>query len=82
MVHKYINSLFDMDKNISKIVKIGFIFSMMVCIIATTIFYFYHINVLAYIYHDISLSLFQTGIIYAIGFFVCGIATNRIMMNS
>ena len=81
MVHKYIDSLFDMDKRIIKIVKIGFIFSIILCFIATTIFYFYHINALTYIYHDISLILFQTGIIFAIGFFVCGFATNRIMMN-
>ena len=78
MIHKYINSLFDMDKKIIKIVEFGFILSMLICIIATTIFYFYNINILSYIYHDISLILFQTGIIFAIGFFVCGFATNKI----
>lgn len=78
MVHKFINNLFEIDKSISELIKKGLIFSMVVCIIALFIFYFYHINFLNYIYHDISLVLLRTGITFAIGFFVCGVATNKI----
>ena len=78
MVHKFINNIFEIDESISKIIQKGMIFSMIVCIIALFIFYFYHISLLNYIYHDISLVLLRTGITFVIGFFVCGIATNKI----
>ncbi len=78
MIHNFINELFDIDDAICIIIKKGFIFSLLICIIALLIFYYYNIYFLNYIYHDISFILFRTGIIFAIGFFICGVATNKI----
>ena len=81
MIHKFIDDLFNIDKSISSLVKKGFVFSILICITALLIFYFYHINSLKYIYHDISLTLLKTGITFAISFFICGVATNRILKD-
>lgn len=81
MIHKFIDNIFEMEKPISKLVKQGLIFSMFVCMIAVTMFYFYNELLLDYIYHEISFSLLKTGITFAISFFICGIATNTILKN-
>lgn len=81
MIHKFIDSIFEMEKPIVKLVKQGLVFSMFVCIIAVIVFYFYNTLSLDYIYHEISFSLLRTGITFAISFFICGIATNTILNN-
>lgn len=78
MIHKFIDNLFCMDKSISRVVKFGFIFSMIICIASVILFYFYNSLSLNYIYHELSLGLFKTGIMFGISFFICGIATNTI----
>ena len=79
MIHKFIDNLFEMDKPISRVVKYGLIFSMIVCIAAVIMFYFYNTLSLGYIYHEISFGLFKSGIMFGISFFICGIATNTII---
>lgn len=81
MVHKFINTLFDIDNSICSIIIKGLIFSIIICISSLLVYYFYHIGILNYIYHDISLILLRTGITFAIGFFVCGVATNTIVKD-
>ena len=81
MIHKFIDNIFKMDKSISKLVKKGLIFSMIVCIFAVTIFYLYNEYSLDYIYHEASFSLLRAGITFAISFFICGVATNTIRGN-
>ena len=78
MIHKFIDNIFEMEKSISKLVKQGLIFSMLVCLSAVTMFFVQRNASLSYIFHDASLSLLRTGITFAISFIVCGIATNSI----
>lgn len=78
MVHKFIDNLFEIEGPISQVIKHGFIFSLIVCLISGVLFYFYTHYHLNYIYHEISLILFKSGITFAISFFICGIATNKI----
>ena len=77
MIHKF-NTIFEMEKPISKLVKQGLIFSMAICLLAVATFYFYNELSLNYIYHEISFTLLKTGITFAISFFICGVATNKI----
>lgn len=78
MIHKFIDNIFEMEKPISKLVKQGLIFSMLVCLSAVMMFFIQRDINLPYIFHDASLILLRTGITFAISFIVCGIATNTI----
>lgn len=78
MVHKFIDNLFELESPIGKVVKYGFIFSLFFCLVGGILFYFYSKFNLNYIYHEISLILFKSGITFAVSFFICGIATNKI----
>lgn len=81
MIHKFIDNLFKMEKSISHLVRNGLIFSMLICISSVIIFYFYNTLNLNYIYHEVSLGLFKSGIMFGVSFFICGIATNGIKNN-
>ena len=78
MVHKFIDNLFELEGPIGQVVKYGFIFSLFFCLVSGILLYFYSKFNLNYIYHEISLILFKSGITFAISFFICGIATNKI----
>lgn len=78
MVHKFIDNIFKMEQPISKVVKHGLVFSMLICVVAVTMFYLYNELSLNYIYHEASFILLRAGITFAIGFFICGVATNTI----
>ncbi len=78
MIHKFIDNIFQMEKSISKLVRQGLIFSMLVCISAVTMFFIQRDLSLPYLFHDASLSLLKSGITFGISFLVCGIATNTI----
>lgn len=78
MIHKFLDNIFRMDKPISKVVKLGLIFSMIICISSVILFYFYNSLSLDYIYYEISLGLFRAGIMFVVSFLICGIATNAL----
>lgn len=71
-------SMFEIDNSLLKIIKIGFKISIVICsisIICLLIYCKYYIS------HDLyegSIILFKTGLLYAIQFFICGIAINKI----
>ena len=73
-----IKSFFDMEEPIYKIVLFGFKLSIVICLsaICSLLLYFKF-----YISHDLyegSIILFRTGLLFAIQFFICGIAINKI----
>ena len=71
MIHKFIDNIFEMEKDIEKIVKEGLIFSGVVCLLAVILFFVQRDVNLPYIFHDASLTLLRTGITFAISFLVC-----------
>jgi hypothetical protein len=81
-IMKFINMLFNEFKNLDikiiKLMKIGFIFSFILCILSSSILYtyefFYSLPILFYI----GFSLFRTSLSFAVTFFICGIGFNTI----
>ncbi|MCI8344702.1 MAG: hypothetical protein HFJ42_01790 [Clostridia bacterium] len=79
---KFLNILLDKIKNLDakvvKVMKAGFIFSFIVCILSSMILLtyeaFYSLPTLFYI----GISLFRTSLSFAVAFFICGIGFDTV----
>lgn len=78
IVKMLIDKIKNLDKNIKKIMHIGFIFSFLLTLISVlslcTYDIFYSIPVLFYA----GISLFRTSLMFACTFFICGIGFDTI----
>ena len=63
---------------IKKIMKYGFYFSFILCMISASILFTYQRFYAMPDLYYIGLSLFKTSLTFAISFFICGIAVDRI----
>lgn len=73
-----IKTLLNMDEPVLKIVRFGLKLSIIICTIAILSLLTYY---KFYISHDLyegSVILFRTGLLFAVQFFICGIAINKI----
>ncbi len=79
---KFVNILLDKIKNLDskvvKVMKVGFIFSFIICILSGMILLtyqaFYSLPILFYI----GISLFRTSLSFAVAFFICGIGFDTV----
>lgn len=78
MIKKIINSVKNIEKDILKIMISGFKFSFTVCIISCVISVLYIINPISHILYDSAIILFKTGLTFAVMFFVCAFAVDKI----
>lgn len=79
---KFVNILLDKVKNLDakvvKVMRVGFIFSFIICILSSIILVtyeaFYSLHTLFYI----GISLFRTSLSFAVTFFICGIGFDTV----
>ena len=78
MIKKLTDIIKSIDKNILKIMFSGFKFSFIICIISCIISLSYILNPISHIIYDSGLILFKTSITFAVSFFICAFAMDRI----
>lgn len=78
IVKTLVNKVKNLDKKILKIMKIGFIFSFVLCVISIASLFTYETfyNIPSLFYSGIS--LFRTSLMFACMFFICGIGFDSI----
>ena len=74
MIKQLLKKLNNMDLNIKKITKEGFKFALSVCIISVLVLLVYDYIYSAPNLYYIGLSLFKTGLYFAIEFVICAFA--------
>lgn len=76
---KYIlNTIKNIDKLTLKIIKYGFSFSLLVCIVSSIILLIYDVLYKAPDLYYVGLSLFKLGLMLYIEFIICGFAMDSI----
>lgn len=75
---KIINDLKNIEKPILKVMIKGFKFSFLVCLIAFTILIVHNQYPYSHIVYDSGILLFKTGLMFAVEFVICAIATDTI----
>ena len=78
MVDKLISNVKEIDKPIVKVMMKGFRFSAVVCILSLVVLLTYYTYPTSHITLDSGLILFRTGLFFAVGFFICGFAVDKI----
>ena len=78
MINKLINSIKNIDKKILKIMFLGFKFSFIICIISCLISLCYIFNPISHIIYISGIILFKTSITFAVSFFICAVAMDKI----
>lgn len=77
-VNILLNKVKNLDAKVVKVMKAGFIFSFMFCILSCMILLtyeaFYNLPTLFYI----GISLFRTSLSFAVAFFICGIGFDTV----
>ena len=81
MINKLITNIKNIDKNILKIMFSGFKFSFIICILSCFISLSYILNPVSHILYNSGIILFKTSITFAVSFFVCGFAIDKIKNN-
>jgi len=78
MINKLLNFFKDVDKYILILINKGVKFGFFICVSALILLISYHTYFkIPNLYH-ISISLFKTGLMYAVGAFVCGFSIDLI----
>lgn len=79
---KFVNILLDKIKNLDtkvvKVMKSGFIFSFIVCILSSIILLTYEALYSLPTLFYIGISLFRTSLSFAVAFFICGIGFDTV----
>ncbi len=78
MVNKFIDNFKSIEKDILKIMFLGFRFSFIICIISCIISLLYILNPISHIIYDSSIILFKTGLTFSVMFFICAFAIDKI----
>lgn len=77
MLKMLIDKFVSLEKNVKKIMKYGFLFSFLVCVIAMVLLLSYELFSSPDLYY-IGLSVFQLSLFFAVEFIICGIAIDTI----
>ena len=75
---KFFNEFKDIDNSIIKIMKSGFKFSFILCIIFTYILFLYALNPISQTLFNIGFLGVKCSFMFFISFFICAIASNMI----
>ena len=75
---KLLSMIKNMDKTVSKIVNKGLHFSFGICLIGLFVLIFYRASYISHQMLEAAIILFQTGLLFAIQFFACGIGVDTI----
>ncbi len=78
MINQIIKNIKNIDKDTLKIMLSGFRFSFLVCIISCMVLLTYMINPISHILYDSGIILFKTGLTFAVTFFICAFAIDKI----
>lgn len=78
MIKKFIDSIKNIEKDIFKIMISGFKFSLVICIISCIISLLYIISPASHILYESGIILFKAGITFAVSFFLCAFAIDKI----
>lgn len=74
----FFKGLKDIDKSISKVMNYGFVFSLIIGILAIATLVLYKVSYISYDLVDASIILFRTGILFTVQFLACGYAMNTV----
>ena len=78
MIKELMDNIKNIDKKVLKIMFSGFKFSFILCIISCVISLSYILNPVSHIIYDCGLILFKTSITFAVSFFICAFAMDKI----
>ena len=78
MLNILINSFKNLDELTYKIMKNGFKFCFIICLISTTILFLYNLILSSPIWYYIGLSLLKLSLSFAIYFIICGLVVDSI----
>lgn len=73
-----LNLVKNFDKNVSKLVKYGFLFCFILCIFSCLILFTYELFFSLPILFYIGYTLFKSSLMFAVTFFICGISFDKI----
>jgi len=77
-INKLLNDIQNIEKPILKVMIKGFKFSFLVCLLALLILIVHNTYPSSHIVYESGLALFRTGLMFAVDFFICAFATDRI----
>lgn len=81
-MNNFISNLFkiikNFDKNISKLIKFGFIFCFVLCICATILLFTYETFYCLPLLFFIGYTLLKSSLMFGVTFFICGISFDKI----
>lgn len=78
MIKNFIKNVNNIEFDILKIMFKGLRFSLVVCIISGIFSLLYIINPISHILYDSGIILFKTGLTFAVTFFICAFAMDKI----
>ena len=78
MIKNFITNVKNIEKDVLKIMFKGLRFSLVVCIISAIFSLLYIINPISHILYDSGIILFKTGLTFAVTFFICAFAIDKI----
>ena len=78
MFNKLVDSIKNIDPSIFKVMILGFKFSFIICFLALLLLIIHNTYPSSYIVYKSGLALFRTGLTFAVGFFICALATDII----
>ena len=78
MIDKLIDNIKEIDKPILKFMFKGLKFSASICFLSILILIAYSTYPISHIGLHSSIILFQTGIMFAVSFFICGFITDKL----
>lgn len=74
----FFNDIKDIDRSIINVMKCGFKFSFVLCLIATYILYLYILNPISHIAFEVGYSIARCSIMFFVCFFVGAMASNKV----
>ncbi len=78
MINFFIEKFKNLEKDVVKIIQKGVKFSILICILATFLLFTYESFISSPNLYYIGLKLFQTGLMFAVEFTICGLAIDTI----
>ena len=78
MLNIIVTNFQNLDKNIKIIMKYGFIFSLLCCLLSVFILYTYHKLKTSPLVFTVGTILFKTSLMFLADFIICGIAFDTI----
>lgn len=74
----YYKKIINIDKTISKVMKGGIDFSLIICVIALFTLFIHKNYYISHNLYDAAIILFQAGLLFAAQFFICGITIDTV----